>query len=293
MIRLLISTFSILLSGILACVPTAPEDGELTILPSENTGGDSNTLSFGIVPQQSPADIERNWGPLARFLEETTGLKVHIKTASSIPIFEERCAAGAYDLSYMNPYHYVVYAEAPGYRAVARQKDKRIQGIIVVPKDSPENPLSHFEGAELAFPSPAAFAASLLTRAYFTRSDIPITPVYVRTHDSVYKAVADGLYPAGGGVKRTFKATDPAIREKLRIAWTTDLFTPHAFAAHPRVPEENVKKIRDALLTLTSPEARPDLLDPIKFKGWAAAEDSDWDEVRALGLTALSPGNSP
>jgi phosphonate transport system substrate-binding protein len=293
MIRLLISTFSILLSGILACVPTAPEDGELTILPSENTGGDSNTLSFGIVPQQSPADIERNWGPLARFLEETTGLKVHIKTASSIPIFEERCAAGAYDLSYMNPYHYVVYAEAPGYRAVARQKDKRIQGIIVVPKDSPENPLSHFEGAELAFPSPAAFAASLLTRAHFTRSDIPITPVYVRTHDSVYKAVADGLYPAGGGVKRTFKATDPAIREKLRIAWTTDLFTPHAFAAHPRVPEENVKKIRDALLTLTSPEARPDLLDPIKFKGWAAAEDSDWDEVRALGLTALSPGNSP
>ena len=42
-----------------------------------------------------------------------------------------------------------------GYQAVARARDKRIRGIIVVPKDSPIESLAELDGKELAFPAPA------------------------------------------------------------------------------------------------------------------------------------------
>ena len=181
--------------------------------------------------------------------------------------------AEGYDLAYMNPYHYVVYAQAPGYRAVARQKDKRIQGIMVVRADAETQ--ARTCTSSLAFLSPAAFAASLLTRAELTRREVDFEPVYVRSHDSVYKAVADGLYPSGGGVKRTFAATDPEVRGQLRVLWTTEKFTPHALAAHPRVPEALVEELQGILGELTSPDDHPEVLGPIKFKGWMSAEDAD------------------
>lgn len=272
---------------VLSCTPIKPDmDGHL-IEGEWSPVESSKTLTLGIVPQQSPYDIENNWGPLARFLEEETGYSILIKTASSIPIYEQRCAQGRYDFSYMNPYHYTVFSEDPGYQAIAKQKNKQIQGIIVMRKEDAGKSLSDLADAELAFPSPAAFAASLLTRAHLSSEEIPFEPVYVRSHDSVYRAVASGLYPAGGGVKRTFKATSPEIRAKLHVAWTTEKFTSHALAVHPRVSKEIVDKIQNSLIKLDNPQKYEEVLQPIRFRGWVKARDHDWDDVRELGLSIL------
>lgn len=270
-----------------ACIPEKPEvDGQLVV--GEWKEGDFvDVITLGIVPQQSPFDIEQNWGALVSYLEQETGLTILIKTASSIPIFEERCREGRYDMSYMNPYHYVVFSQSNGYKAIAKQKNKKIQGIMVMRNEDMGMPLSDLADAKLAFPSPAAFAASLLTRAHLTNEEIPFEPVYVRSHDSVYRAVATGLYPAGGGVKRTFKATDPQIKDKLHIAWTTEKYTPHALAVHPRMSKEDIHKIQNALVKLDDPNEYKDILSPLRFKGWMRAVDEDWNDVRALGLNEL------
>ncbi len=251
------------------------------------------TLTLGIVPQQTPFDIENNWGPLAEYITEETGYTIHIKTASSIPTFEERCAEGRYDIAYMNPYHYVVFAENPQYKAIAKQKDHQIQGIVVMRKDATTTDFEALQGQSLAFPSPAAFAASLLTRAKLHQENIVFTPVYVRSHDSVYQAVASGLYPAGGGVKRTFKATSEEVRNQLQIAWTTNKFTPHALAVHPRVPDEVIEALQDTLGKLDDPIAHEPLLKPLRFKGWEVANDADWDDVRQLELNVLLGTGTP
>lgn len=268
-------------------MPSPPNDGSLKVYPWIEVPRKEGTFTLGIVPQQTPKDIEINWGQLGLYLEQETGFTIHIKTASSIPIFEERCLEGRYDFSYMNPYHYVVYSETPGYRAIARQKDKKIKGIIVMRKDREDHALSGLDKKEMAFPSPAAFAASLLPRAHLRSLDIDFSPVYVRTHDSVYKAVAEGLYPAGGGVKRTFASTDPEVNSQLEIIWTTKPYTPHAFAVHPRVEEDIAQKVQESLSRLNDQEEFKDILSPIRFKGFEKAEHKDWDDVRALGLTEL------
>ncbi|MEM6986939.1 MAG: phosphate/phosphite/phosphonate ABC transporter substrate-binding protein [Pseudomonadota bacterium] len=245
-------------------------------------------MTLSIVPQQSASKLARLWTPIVVYLSEKTGHTIQFATAKDIPTFEERLAEGHYDIAYMNPYHYTVFSREPGYEAFARQKDKRIKGIVVVKKDSPLSDLYELEGETLAFPSPAAFAASVLPRSHFREEGIDITPQYVSSHDSVYLSVAAGFFPAGGGVMRTFNNADPEVREKLKVFWTTKTYTPHAFAAHPRVPQDVVDSIAAAMMEMnTDPEGQA-LLKSINFKGVQPAKNEDWNDVRGLGIELLA-----
>lgn len=250
--------------------------------------GQTQVFTFGLVPQQSASKLAQRWGPVLGYLGRTSGTDLRFRTAPNIPEFERRVAVGEYDFAYMNPYHYTVFSQEPGYRAFAKAEGKRIKGILVVRKDSAIEDPRALDGATLAFPAPAAFAASLLTRAYLTGEGIEFTPKYVSSHDSVYRAVVKGLYPAGGGVVRTLNSVEGDIRDELRILWTTDGFTPHAFAAHPRVPEDTVKRLAEAMLGMNQTEEGRALLAPLGIPGFEGAEDRDWDDVRGLGIDLLN-----
>lgn len=266
----------------------------LTLIAALSVGGvvttsqaQAETLTFGIVPQQSAKKLARLWTPIFKHLSQKTGTTIRFATANNIPTFEKRMRAGNYDIAYMNPYHYTVFSQKPGYDAIARQKNKRIKGIIVVKKDSPLTSLEELENQTLAFPSPAAFAASVLPRAKMSQDGLQITPKYVSSHDSVYLSVSKGFFPAGGGVMRTFNNTDPKVRQQLRVLWNTPTYTPHAIAVHPRVKPETVAKLKQALLDMnTDPEGKQ-LLKTINFKGLELADNADWDDVRGLNIKLL------
>ncbi|MEM9490412.1 MAG: phosphate/phosphite/phosphonate ABC transporter substrate-binding protein, partial [Myxococcota bacterium] len=246
---------------------------------------------FGVVPQLSASKLARLWGPVLKYLGIKLGYKLVFRTAPTIPEFEQRCAEGVYDIAYMNPYHYVRFHEDPGYVAFARQSNKKLRGILVTRADSPVRSLEDLDGTTLAFPAPRAFAASILVRAELRRQRISFAPKYVSSHDSVYRAVAKGIYPAGGGIQRTFDNVDPKIRDQLRVAWTSQPFTPHAIAAHPRVPEAVVARLRQGMLAMASDPAGKKLLARLRFAGVEAGADSDWDDIRALSREPLSSLN--
>lgn len=247
----------------------------------------AETISFGIVPQQSAKKLAKLWTPINAYLSAKSGLNIQFATAQDIPTFEKRVLAGEYDIAYMNPYHYTVFNQKPGYDAIIKQKDKRIKGIVVVRKESAINSLNELNGQTLSFPSPAAFAASVLPRAKLAADGIEITPQYVSSHDSVYLTVSRGLFPAGGGVMRTFNNTDPIVKDKLKILWATPGYTPHAFAVHPSVNAEVKDKLQQALMSMNSDPEGQALLKSINFKGMEIAQDSDWDDVRSLNITLL------
>lgn len=252
-----------------------------------------DTYTFGVVPQQSASTLASTWVPLLKVLGGQADLVLNFRTAPTIPEFERRLVAGEYDFAYMNPYHYTVFSRHPGYRAFAKAKDTLIKGIIVVSKDSTIRDPRELAGAELAFPAPASFAASVLTRAFLTRQGIAFTPKYVASHDSVYKGVAAGLYPGGGGVMQTLQSVDPDLRERLRILWTTEGFTPHAFATHPRVPAPVVQRLTAAMTAIDLDDQGKALLTALGFKGFVTAQDRDWDDVRGLGIDLLERLSQP
>ena len=244
----------------------------------------ADEISVGIVPQQAATALAKSWVPLLAEISHRAGLRLVFKTAPDIPTFETRMQQGEYDIAYMNPYHYTVFAKQPGYRAFAKEKGRKLVGIIVVAKDSPLQNLEELRGKIVAFPAPAAFAASILPRAEFSRQHIAIDERFVSSHDSVYRGVAQGSFAAGGGIKRTLEAIDPAISAKLRILATTPAYVPHAFAAHPRLPAATLQKVSTALQGLDQDENGRQLLAPLSFKGIEPADDKDWDEIRKLRI---------
>ena len=87
---------------------------------------------------------------------------------------------------------------------------------------------------------------------------------------------------------RTFNGLEPEIRKQLRILWTSDPYTPHALATHPRVPADMVTAILAAMQQLDNDEQGRELLKQINFKGIVAANDADWNDIRTLNLDLLN-----
>lgn len=256
----------------------------LALLSQPATADASAELTVGIVPQQSASALAATWIPLLSEAAKRAGVKLAFRTAGDIPTFEERLKKGEYDIAYMNPYHYTVFSNTPGYQAFGREKNRLLVGIIVVAKDSPLRELADLSDKAVVFPAPAAFAASILPRAEFDQKNIPIQAKYVNSHDSVYRGVAQGTFAAGGGIKRTLETIDPAISSRLRILASTPAYVPHAFAAHPRVDKATLDKVSAALFTLNGDETGRHLLEALSFKGIDAAQDKDWDEIRRLKI---------
>ena len=250
-------------------------------------------MSFGVVPQQSASRLAEEWGPMLAEISRRSGVALQFQTAPGIPQFEQRLSRGEYDFAYMNPYHYVVFHSAPGYQAFAKERDRKIKGIVVVRKDSAYRKLEDLSGKTVVFPAPAAFAASILPQAEFGRLKISIESRFVNSHDSVYRAIASGLHEAGGGIQRTLEASPAETRDALRVLSETPAYTPHAFAAHPRVPAATVSRVLAAMASLAADETGQRLLLPLAFKGIARAQDREWSDIRALNIDLLERYGRP
>jgi phosphonate transport system substrate-binding protein len=272
------------LGAVVLCLLGAPAGQAQTAPPA---------LTLGIVPQQSASRLAQDWGPLLAEISRRSGVLLVFKTAPSIPVFEERLGRGEYDLAYMNPYHYVVFHQAVGYRAFAKEQDRKIKGVLVVRKDSPYQKPADLAGKTVVFPAPAAFAASILPQAEFGRLKIPIEAKFVASHDSVYRAVASGLHEAGGGIVRTLEAAPVEVRDALRVLTETPAYTPHAFAVHPRVAAAALDKVLAAMQSLGKDADGQRLLAPLAFKGIAGAQDKEWNDIRALDIDLLERYGRP
>jgi len=243
-------------------------------------------FSFGVVPQQNPTALAKGWTPILNYLSQKTGYKFELQTAKDIISFNKRLKAGAFDIAYMNPLLYAI-DESHIYKVFAKEKDNQLKGIIVVAKNSSYTNIKSLRNTTMAFPDPDAFAATLIPLAHLEKAGITVTQKNVMSHDSVYRAVAKGLYPAGGGVIKTLEKTDPAIQDQLRILWISPPYTPHPIAAHARVPEEVIRKLFDAMSTMHLDPRGKTLLEGIKFRGIELAEDHEYDEIRALQKSSV------
>lgn len=242
----------------------------------------ANALTLGIVPQQSPLKLSKKWLQITEYLKSSTGLDVVFKTEKSIPDFENKLYNGEYDISYMNPYHFIIANEKQNYEAFVRAK-KNIVGILVSNDDKVEFSKENLEGKRFLFPAPNAFAATLLTKYELKHNfgfdiDKQAEVLYVNSHDSVYKGVSRGVGYIGGGIIRTydnFKSSDD--KEKINIVYKTSEYPSHPIAYHPRVDLQTIKKLEKAFLEM--PENLKELLSIKEFK---QINSSEYDVIKEL-----------
>jgi phosphonate transport system substrate-binding protein len=245
-------------------------------------------LTFGVVPQQAPLKMIKDWQPIVSYLEKATGEKVVLKIERSIPEFEKVLYSGGYDIAYMNPYHYVVANKRQGYIAAVRD-EKNIVGILVARQNSGLSDLSMLKGRAFLFPAPDAFAATLLTKYELLKKfQINVNQEknyrYVNSHDSVYKGVARGIGDVGGGIERTFNDLhDKETKDALTIIYKTKAYPSHPFAFNRSLSSALKTKFTKAIVEIPEP-----LVSALKMKYLRVSEDKEFDVVRDIAIALPS-----
>ena len=259
----------------------------LGVLPkiaiAETNKKPQNTLFFGVAPQKSASEMAKTWTPFLNYLSKKASCEIHFKTATNVTTFEERVASGEYDIAYLNP-HFYVRPESSDYKVFAKEKDVSLKGIIIVRKESPYQKLKDLDGKIIVFPSPSAFAATLLPLAHFEKEGISVNLKFVGSHESVYRSVEKELYPAGGTIMKAIEQADPSISKQLRVLWTSPSYTSHPIAAHKRVPKEVFLRLKAVMLSMDKDPEGMALLKDIGFKGIVEANDSAYDDIRKLNI---------
>ena len=240
--------------------------------------------TFVIGPTQSATELAIHWTPVMQYLTEKSGISLQFKTSKDIPTFHEQMREGIYDFAYISPYHYLLSHKSVGYTAFAREKEGKLFGILVVKKGGVVENVSQLDGKILAFPAASATAATWLPMYMLQEKNITVTPQYVNSMESVYRSVAKGLFPAGGGTMQTLIALDPQIRNQLQVLWTSEPLPPFTFAVHPRVPKDVVAKLQKTMDEMdTNPQGYA-LLKAINFKGVELTNDAAYDAMRKMNF---------
>lgn len=241
----------------------------------------------GVVPQFDGREIHDRWQPILAALEKQTGYRFELAPAQGMTLFHRSVSQGIYDFVYFDPYRALTGNREQGYVPLVRNKRNLLQGIIVVSQDGPIEKLEDLQGKIMHFPSPKAFGASLLIRAYLAERRIEVQPRYVENHRSVYLNVGLGQAVAGGGVITTLEQEPAELRDKLKILYRTEAFAPHPIAAHPRVPARVRLAVQRALLQMgENPKGRA-LLAKIPMTDIGAATLDDYKTLQRLGLEKL------
>lgn len=252
------------------------------------------SLSLSVVPQFPAAALHRDWSPLLERLGRDLGLSLQLQIAQDIPRFETELAAGRPDLAYLNPYHQLQAHRQHGYLPLVRDRQP-LTGLLVVRRDSPLQDVRGLDGQTLVFPAPNAFGASLWMRALLIERDgLRFTPRYVQTHNNVYRHVALGLAPAGGGVNHTLSQEREEVRRELRVLMETPGAAPHPLSAHPRVPAPLRQALRDGLLALTREPEGQALLREVQLPNLVPADQqADYQPLARYHLERHVDAGSP
>ena len=240
--------------------------------------------TFLIGPTQSATELAKNWTPVMQYLTEKSGISLQFKTSKDIPTFHQQMQEGIYDFAYISPYYYLVSHKSVGYTAFAREKNGKLLGILVVKKGGAIQNVGQLNGKTVAFPAANAIAATWLPMHMLQQNNATVTPQYVNSMESVYRSVAKGLFPAGGGTMQTLTALDSKVRDQLQVLWTSEPLPPFTFAVHPRIPKDVVAKLQSAMVEMdTNPQGYA-LLKAINFKGVELTNDAAYDTMRKMNI---------
>src|SRR4030067_643957 len=98
---------------------------------------------------------------------------------------------------------------------------------------------------------------------------------------------ARGRRAPGGGVQSTFNSQPQAVRDRLRVIYTTTKVPPHPVVAHPRVPAAARNKVRQAFLDMGATPAGQALLPAVPIQRIGTASARDYAVSEQLGLQAV------
>jgi len=223
--------------------------------------------------------------PLVRELATRSKLCMSLRVFDTVSAFHDRFTAGEPDFAVTNPYLLANTRARTGYVTLLMDSKVRLQGALVVRRESRYRSLEDLRDVEIGVPAFNTFIASLLIRDELNRAGVPHRLVELGTHANVLRGVVRGRVEAGGVVQKALDVESPELTGSLRVLLRTPEQPSPPLVAHPRVPEADRQALVRAVMELSQEaewrSALSDvwLADPVK-----AVYDRDYKHLERLKL---------
>lgn len=246
-------------------------------------------LVFGVYASDTPSAMVAQMRPTLDVIEHTLSGTLHEPTTIELKVLRDYetgvdvLATGKVDFARLGAVSYVeAKAEAPGIEILASELNgdaPYFNGVICVRRDSPIQSIADLKGKTFAFGAEQSTMGRYVAQLFLAQHGITAADLkslaYLGRHDRVAAAVAAGQFDAGALEETIFaklaKESLPlrplASYRDLTKAWVTRV------GLDPRLTTE----LRAALIAMRDPAA----LKALRFDGFIATTDADYDPTRA------------
>lgn len=291
--RILFGLVTLLLVASVAC-----SSSETNIL-GDNTGPQNDKpFIIGGIPDQNISLLEERFDGLADYLEESVGIRVEYRPATSYSTLVTAFENGDIQLSWFGGLTGVQARLAtPGAEAILqRPADAAFESVFIVGKGVDAQTLADLAGRSFTFGSESSTSGHLMPRYFLKHAgvdpeeDFLGLPSYSGSHDKTWKLVEAGSFNAGAlnaTVWERAVSQGQVDLTKVRVLQTTDPYFDYHWVTHPEIDSRygdgTSAKIYDALRTLDPavPEQKRllDLFETDSFidtsnENYAAIEDT-------------------
>lgn len=263
------------------------------LLPQSPAIAASEALFFNVLNQRSVSLTAQYWNPILSYVSKKSGVPLELKLAKTAAESDLIAEKGLFHFIYTN-HLFTPDRDRLGYRVIARPAGPGIRAQIVSRKDSSIQSLADLAGAEIAFPTPDAFAAYWLPMDALLHAKIRVKTVFAGNQEAALSQLNINKV-AAAGVNSTI-VERYARREGLeyRVLWTSDLYNDLCIMANPKVSKEKVAAVRDAFVGMAKDpqgrkilEAGAELLKIEGELGFVASSNRDYENYRAFYRNTL------
>ena len=218
------------------------------------------TLRVSAIPDEAPAELQRKFAPLGRYLEQRTGMTVQFVPAADYAAVVQSLATGRIDLAWLGGFTYVQAMETTGGAVVAlvqREEDQRFTSKFVT-TDPTIRSFADLRGKTFAFGSQDSTSGHLMPRYFLLQANIQPerdfrNVAYSGAHDATAALVESHKVDAG---VLNASIWDKLVEQKtidlnrVRVFSTTPPYHDYNWTVRAGMPRDLVKKLTDAFLEL-------------------------------------------
>jgi phosphonate transport system substrate-binding protein len=254
-----------------------------------------SSLHLVLTPSQKPTDLLATGEEFAQVLRKLVGVPVRVTVASDYAAVIEALRNRSADLAFVHPGGDVLASREARATIVAKNLwhgKASFTARIYVRRESGIKSVEELRGKTIAFVDPASssgyiYPMVLLIKRGLVRNRDPKTffkeVVFSGAHDASMRALLNGHVDAIASfdMAREQYLKDPAERERLVFVAETEPIPEAGIAARDGLDPALFARVRAALLQIRAPAHAALLKRLYDIDGFEAAEDRDYDPVRA------------
>jgi phosphonate transport system substrate-binding protein len=257
-------------------------------------------LKLGIHPYLSSTEIDRRFTPLADYLGRELKRPVIIEIASSYAVHIRNIGTDSVDIALLGPASYVLmtseYGRRPLLAVFESNGTKTFRGAIIAKKDSPITSLSQLKGKKFAFGDKASTMGHLVPRYMLLKKGVDVSDLvghaFLSNQENACLAVLAGDFDAAAVKEEVFSEYE---QKGLKAIALSPEVQDHVFVASAKLPQETIRSLRRALISLNNRPEGKQILSKIQknLGALAPGKDSEYDNLREILSELKKAGIEP